>query len=147
MSKEFYELLATSRELYEAMNRFDAFTAKKLGVHPSDIRCLNALLDGELTAGQIGERLGLTTGSVTALINRLVKIGYVVRAENERDRRQIKVSLNPEFRDRAELIYNSLGGHIGAQFEDCTADEIKQSTDCLQRIMSGFSLSRFDGKS
>lgn len=144
MSKEFYELLATSRELYEAINRFDAFTAKRLEVHPSDIRCLNALLDGELTAGQIGERLGLTTGSVTALINRLVKVGYIVRAESEQDRRQIKVSLHPDFRDRAELIYNSLGGHIGAQFQDCSPEEIKQSTQSLKRIMAGFSVTRFN---
>lgn len=144
MSKEFYELLATSRDLYEAMNRFDAYTAKRLDVHPSDIRCLNALLDGELTAGQIGERLDLTTGSVTALINRLLKVGYVVRAESEHDRRRIMVSLHPQFRDRAELIYNSLGGHIGAQFEDCSPEEIRQSTESLKRIMAGFSVSRFE---
>lgn len=144
MSKEFDELLAISRELYEAMNRFDAFTAKKLNVHPSDIRCLNALIDGEMTAGEISERLGLTTGSVTALIKRLEKVGYVTRAENKQDRRQIKVSLHPGFRDRAEIIYNSLGAHIGVQFEDCSAEQIRQSTESLHRITAGFSVSRFD---
>lgn len=144
MSKEFDELLATSRELYEAMSRFDAFTAKKLGVHPSDIRCLNALLDNDLTAGQIGERLGLTTGSVTALINRLVKIKYVVRAESDTDKRRIKVSLHPEFRHRAELIGNSLGAHIGVQFEECSAAGIKQSTEALKRITAGFSVTRLE---
>ena len=58
MSTEFRALLANSRELYEAMNRFDAYTAKALGVHPSDIRCLNALIDGALTAGEIADGLG-----------------------------------------------------------------------------------------
>lgn len=143
MSKEFSELLATSRELYEAMNRFDAYTAKRLGVHPSDIRCLNALLDGALTAGQIADRLGLTTGSVTALVNRLMKVGYVVRTENEHDRRRKEISLHPDFREKAEKIYNSLGAHIGAQFEDCTVQQISLSTASLRRIMDGFSVDRF----
>lgn len=143
MSKEFSELMAISRELYEAMNRFDAYTAKRLGVHPSDIRCLNALLDGALTAGQIAERLGLTTGSVTALVNRLMKVGYVVRTENVHDRRRKEISLHPDFREKAEKIYNSLGAHIGVQFEECSVQQISLSTESLRRIMNGFSVDRF----
>ncbi len=142
MSKEFSELLATSRELYEAMNRFDVYTAKRLGVHPSDIRCLNTLLDGALTAGQVAERLGLTTGSVTALVNRLVRAGYVVRAENELDRRCKEISLHPDFRGKAEKIYNTLGAHIGAQFEGSDGQQISLYTESLRRIISGFSLER-----
>ena len=143
MSKEFSELLATSRELYEAMNRFDAYTARRLGVHPSDIRCLIALLDGALTAGQIAERLGLTIGSVTALVNRLVRAGYVVRAENEHDRRCKEISLHPDVRGKAEKIYSSLGAHIGAQFEGCDCQQISFSAESLRRIIGGFSLERF----
>ena len=101
MSSEFQMLLANCRELYEAMNRFDAYTAKQLGVHPSDIRCLNALIDGPMSAGEIGTRLGLTTGTVTALVNRLVKAGYAVRRVGALDKRQIEVSLDPRFSERA----------------------------------------------
>lgn len=143
MSKEFYELLASSRELYEAMNRFDAYTAKVLGVHPSDIRCLNALLDGPMTAGQIAARLGLTTGTVTALINRLVKAGYVVRRVSKTDKRQTDISLDPRFAARAETITNSLGAHIGRQYQGYSACQIRQSTEAVKRLTAGFALSRF----
>ena len=143
MSTEFRELLANSRELYEAMNRFDAYTAKVLGVHPSDIRCLNALIDGALTAGEIANRLGLTSGTVTALVTRLVNAGYAVRTVSAVDKRQIEVSLDPAFAQRAETIYNSLGGHIGLQFDGCSAEQIAQSAESVKRLTEGFSLSRF----
>ncbi len=144
MSKEFHQLLANSRELYEAMNRFDAYTAKALGVHPSDIRCLNALIDGTMTAGEISSRLGLSTGTVTALINRLVKAGYAVRKVSEVDKRQVDISLDPNFVERAEKIYNSLGGHIGLQFDGYSAEQIAQSAQAVKRLTEGFSLERFE---
>jgi DNA-binding MarR family transcriptional regulator len=144
MSKEFHELLANSRALYEAMNRFDAYTAKALGVHPSDIRCLNALIDGKMTAGEISTRLGLSTGTVTALVNRLVKAGYAVRAVSAVDKRQVEISLDPNFAERAEKIYNSLGGHIGLQFDGYTLEQIAQSANAVKRLTEGFSLKRFE---
>lgn len=144
MSSEFQMLLANCRDLYEAMNRFDAYTAKQLGVHPSDIRCLNALIDGPMTAGEIGTRLGLTTGTVTALVNRLVKAGYALRNVSAVDKRQIEVSLDPRFSQRAEKIYNSLGAHIGLQFDGYKVEQIEQAADAVRRLTQGFSVSRFE---
>jgi DNA-binding MarR family transcriptional regulator len=46
-------------------------------------------------AGQIGERTGLTPGSVTALLNRLESRGYLTCMRPDHDRRSLQVSLTP----------------------------------------------------
>lgn len=58
-------ILTATRRLCEAMCRFDARAAAALGLHVTDLRCVNALKDGPLTAGDIGARLALSSGSVT----------------------------------------------------------------------------------
>lgn len=42
---------------------------------------------GELTPGRLGEMLSMTSGAVTALVDRMEAAGYVERGPNPRDRR------------------------------------------------------------
>src|SRR5947199_8239075 len=72
---------------------FHQAVADRLGLHVSDLRCLNILLDaGSLPAGEIGERTGLTTGAVTRMVDRLEQAGYVHRGPDPADRRRVIVS-------------------------------------------------------
>jgi DNA-binding MarR family transcriptional regulator len=76
---------------------FHQAVADRLGLHVSDLRCLNILLDaGSLPAGEIGERTGLTTGAVTRMVDRLERAGYVHREPDPADRRRVIVSLVAE---------------------------------------------------
>ena len=51
---------------------------------------------GRLTPRQVGERLGITTGSTTAVLDRIEQAGYIVRTPNPDDRRSLHLSLTPE---------------------------------------------------
>jgi DNA-binding MarR family transcriptional regulator len=42
---------------------------------------------GGLTPGELGHRLGLTSGGVTALAGRMIEAGYVARGPHPHDRR------------------------------------------------------------
>lgn len=48
---------------------------------------------GRLTPRQVGERLGITTGSTTAVLDRIEQAGYIVRTPNPDDRRSLHLSL------------------------------------------------------
>jgi DNA-binding MarR family transcriptional regulator len=48
-----------------------------------------------LSVSQLGAALGLRLGAASALVNRLARLGLVVRAENPGDRRQTLVGLAP----------------------------------------------------
>jgi DNA-binding MarR family transcriptional regulator len=50
---------------------------------------------GGLTPGELGHRLGLTSGGVTALAGRLIDAGYVRRAPHPHDRRMKVLTTTP----------------------------------------------------
>jgi DNA-binding MarR family transcriptional regulator len=80
--------------------------ARRIGISPSDLECLDLiLLGGPATPGQIGERTGLTSGAVTGLIDRLERLGLVERAPDPTDRRKVLVRVREErTRDIAALF-------------------------------------------
>ena len=65
---------------------------------PSDWDCLDVLdWTGPITAGGLAEHVGLTSGAITGVIDRLEKAGFVRRAPDPADRRKVIVHL---LRDR-----------------------------------------------
>jgi DNA-binding MarR family transcriptional regulator len=71
---------------------FSKVIADKAGQHSTDLECLDFLrLGGPCTAGKLSELTGLTTGAVTAMIDRLEKAGYVHRERDKNDRRKVIV--------------------------------------------------------
>lgn len=65
-----------------------AARARQAGVHGVELAALEHLsATGGLTPGELGHRLGLTSGGVTALAGRLIDAGHVERAPHPRDRR------------------------------------------------------------
>jgi MarR family transcriptional regulator, 2-MHQ and catechol-resistance regulon repressor len=75
----------------------------------SDLSVLEALLhNGPLTVGQIQEKVSLTSGSMTAAIDRLEKLGCVTRELTSADLRIRVVRLTVEGRT---LIRSAFGRH------------------------------------
>jgi DNA-binding MarR family transcriptional regulator len=76
---------------------FNEQVAERLGLGPSDGQFMTLLqFHGPLTPGQLARYSGLTTGTVTGVIDRLEKSGYAVRSRHPSDRRKVVVSLNQE---------------------------------------------------
>ena len=71
-----------------AVLAYTASVARRMGLGISEIAALEHLQGaGELTPGQLGRLLSMTSGAVTALVDRLEAAGYVERVPNPRDRR------------------------------------------------------------
>jgi DNA-binding MarR family transcriptional regulator len=66
--------------------------AGHFGLHTTDLRVLDIIyMRGQITAGDLAKATGLTSGSVTALIDRLSNAGYVERRADDTDRRKVWV--------------------------------------------------------
>lgn len=80
------------REHSSAVMRYAAATAKRMGLEASELAALEHLQGaGPMTLGRLGERLSMSPGAVTALVDRLERKGYVERIPNPKDRRSALV--------------------------------------------------------
>ena len=67
------------------------------GVHPTDFEAMDVLdWTGPITAGELAKRIGLTSGAVTGVIDRLEREGWVRRTSDPNDRRRVIVELVPD---------------------------------------------------
>lgn len=71
--------------------------AARLGMPVTDLQVIDILEGaGPLTAGQLAELTGLTTGAITGMINRLEKSGLIQRGSDPEDARRVIVRLDPD---------------------------------------------------
>ncbi|MDA2891844.1 MarR family transcriptional regulator [Mycolicibacterium sp. BiH015] len=107
-------VLLACRELWRAMEDFDETVCRALGIGRSDLRALNALEQGSRSAADLAHQLGLTRGSVTALIDRLEAVGLVSRLPAPDDRRKVLVGLTESTYATLADIYRPLGQRVAA---------------------------------
>jgi DNA-binding MarR family transcriptional regulator len=100
------DVIARYRSATNRDAAFDKLAATRLGVSVTDLHCLNIVESRHgLTAGELAVESGLTTGAVTAVIDRLERAGFARRVRDERDRRKVKVEVTDAFYARAGAIW------------------------------------------
>jgi DNA-binding MarR family transcriptional regulator len=82
------------RRVTVELDLFGAEFASLHQLHPTDLRALIHLLDAAradvtATPGWLGEQLGLNSASITALVDRLERLGHIRRVRDTRDRRLV----------------------------------------------------------
>jgi DNA-binding MarR family transcriptional regulator len=92
-----HELTLAGRRLSAATILFHQAVADRLGLNLTDHKCVDLLLlHGPLTAGELASRTALTTGAITAALDRLERAGFVRREDDPRDRRRVVVRPVPQ---------------------------------------------------
>jgi DNA-binding MarR family transcriptional regulator len=107
------ELITESRINQNAADTMDAAVAELLKVNRTDVICLDILARlGTLTAGQLAEESRLTTGAVTAVVDRLERAGYALRVADPTDRRRVLVEITDRFRELAEHAWGPVAEEL-----------------------------------
>jgi DNA-binding MarR family transcriptional regulator len=86
----------------------DEAAAEYLGVNATDGRAID-LIDqaGRITAGDLARDLRLSTGAVTAIVDRLERAGYARRVADPEDRRRVLIELTPSVQRMSAEIYGA----------------------------------------
>jgi DNA-binding MarR family transcriptional regulator len=103
------ELTEEFRAYQTATDELDEIAQRIMGINRSDARCLD-IVDraGPITAGRLAEESGLTTGAVTAVIDRLERAGLARRVRDENDRRKVLVEVTDKADRLAAEIYGGM---------------------------------------
>jgi predicted transcriptional regulator len=127
-------LLDASKRLSTRTVFFHQAVAHHLGLHVTDHKCLDLVLEeGRVTAGRLAEWTGLTTGAITSVINRLEKAGFVRRVKDPHDLRIVYVE--PVF-DRLQPVldvFAPLGEAMSALHARYSAGELRLILDYVER--------------
>ncbi len=127
------ELLAAVRANQNATDQMDDAAARGFGVNRTDARCLDIVEQfGPITAGRLAEMAGLTTGSVTAVIDRLVAKGYLRRVADPADRRRVMVELTEELEQLAGRYYGPLAQQAFPFLSTYTNSELELIADFMR---------------
>jgi DNA-binding transcriptional ArsR family regulator len=90
------EFLLAMRRNGSIMQLLGQVSAERIGINATDLNCLNIVaLAGPMTAGELARATGLTTASITGVLDRLEEGGFVRRERDPKDRRRVIVTLNP----------------------------------------------------
>ena len=131
-------VLAASGESSAMAVFFHGAIAEQLGLSATEMKTLLLLnRPGSLTAGEIAHQIGLTTPSVTSLIDRLESKGFVRRVRDTVDRRRVIVERNEarfaELEQSFQALQESFRDFLGVYSDDQLATIADFLTRARQR--------------
>ncbi len=131
-------MLSTRKEIRAAI-LFVNTMSEITGMHPTDIKCLDFLSDVKFaTAGELAKITGLTTGAITAVIDRLEKIGFVKREADSKDRRKIIVRIVAEHPNNLELVRNIFVDKLPNNLSEYKDEELNLITNWNKKLSDIF---------
>ena len=120
-----------------SVQAFDDAVGRHLGLGPTDLRCLDWLVDGPKTAGQLSAATGLRPAATTALIDRLERKGWVGRVRSDVDRRQVLVQMTAEGQERTWEAYRPMveeGATLLTRFTIAELDLMRKHLDAIRDL-------------
>lgn len=142
-SRKRLELLAALNEEFRELSTvtilFHQAIADRLGMHLTDHKCAGILLRaGPITAGELARRTALTTGTITAVIDRLEKAGFVRRAKDPGDRRRVLIEpLRERIEEKIGPLFESMARAMTELCERYSTQELAVIRDFTARSCQG----------
>lgn len=123
--------------------------ARKAGIPGTDHKYLGYLIEkGQMTAGELAELTGLTTGAVTGLIDRMEKKKLVKREYDKEDRRKVFIvpdtkkimalmaPLYKDYRARSEKLLSTFSKKEAAVIENYLQQAVSIMHETIDKLKS-----------
>jgi DNA-binding MarR family transcriptional regulator len=129
----FLETMGACREFISAVDVVNQIIAERMGVNRTDHRVMEALNRlGPMTAGDLAEASHLTTGAVTAVVDRLERVGFARRVRDTEDRRRVLIERTPEGNKTGMRYYGPFVNRTFQSMARYSADELAVVRDFLR---------------
>jgi len=92
-----------------------------------------------LSPARLGQRIGMTSGSVTVLVDRLEAAGLLARSREHSDRRRVTLRPTPAARERARAFLAESSAEIAAALQGSSTAELATSTAFVRTMAAAAS--------
>src|SRR5690349_4569795 len=129
-----WELSNEVRANQRATDEVDEVGAEFLGINRTDSKCVDILdQHGSMSAGELARESRLTTGAITAVIDRLERAGVARRVADPSDRRRVLVELTPETRTAIQQFMGPIGDRAASAMGHYTDEQLELLIDFTRR--------------
>jgi len=129
------QVMMAAREQGVSSVLFRNAVSRKLGLNITDSECLSFLtIKGTSTPGELARYTGLTSGSTTAMLDRLERAGFIMRTPNPKDRRGVLIEISRQ--------YMTTAGPLVAGIQKAQSELIASYSDAELATIADF-LARF----
>ena len=120
------------QELHELQRLQGAYSAvhashiaASVGINAIDLECLDLLqIHGPLPTGQLAVKAGLRTATMTSILDRLEKAGFVRRDRSGEDRRVVIVHIEARAAQEVGPLFSHIATHMAKVEEQFSDDEL-----------------------
>ena len=120
---------------YQAVQEIDYRDIRSYGFNPTEFAVLDLLYHkGSHPLQQIGEKILITSGSITYVVDKLEKKGFVARQPCEKDRRVIYAVLTESGQEMMNRIFPQHAEVLSQALAGLTADEQESAARLLKKI-------------
>lgn len=134
--------IPTMRELVRTYQAFAAYSeghVRQFGLTPSQFDVVATLGNTEgMSMGDISEKTLITKGTLTGVIDRLIKKDLVVRESPPENRRTVIVRLTSEGQQLFETAFPAHIAYLKQQFENLESSELELLKILLSRLRQNF---------
>ncbi|WP_188664508.1 MarR family winged helix-turn-helix transcriptional regulator [Tersicoccus solisilvae] len=125
-----YPLLLLLQRMTSELEYYGARMRRRAGVRRTDMHAVSAVVeaerrDEEMTPGRLGTMLGLSSSSVTALVDRLCEAGHLDRGTARSDARRVALHANDTGRRVAAELFDPLDHALMEVFDRYTPAELE----------------------
>jgi DNA-binding MarR family transcriptional regulator len=130
------QIFTALRKLIASVILFNDRVAQQTGMSMSESQFIHLLeLHGSMTPSELAARSGLTSGSVTGVIDRLEALAFVRREKHPDDRRKVVVVLDgAKVAQQLAPLYVEQGARVDRVIAELSAREQKAVARFLQLL-------------
>jgi DNA-binding MarR family transcriptional regulator len=120
---------------FRTIDSFRRYIAAHHDIGMNEVRALSRIAEGEhMTPKALAESLELTTGSVTALVDRLERSGLVERTPHPHDRRSLQLELTEEGRAKMDAVFGAFESQVQEAVNEVPEEQVRAANAYLAVI-------------
>lgn len=133
------EISQALRRIVRSIEQYNRRFSERTKLTVSQCMALRALnMMGSCTAGELADRVGISRGTVTGILDQLQSEDLVRRRRRPTDRRRVYVSLTPFGRRRASELQSPFEEPLARLLDDLPEDARSRTAEALQRVARVF---------
>ena len=130
------EIMQSLRRIIKAIQDYSYEISEKFGITGPQLWTLTAISKNEgLSLGELSKKTYLHPSTITGLIDRLEKKGYVERDRDQRDRRVVKLLLTPKGKGLVKRTPNPIQGKMIYGLRGLNRQELNSIYDSFQKLV------------